>query len=248
MTEISHKAVKQNYFTLIELLITISIIAILASLLLPALNRAREKARIIVCVNNLKQLGGGLLQYQMGNNDYLLGAGNFVLNIAGDSRVPFSDHNSSFVKEFVTPSVATTAGQNAYKKATNMITVCPSAIPYKGQLINDSNTAFMLYRSYGVNQLVGNFSNLTDMAASRYWPKKVNQFRFPSKSMYLVDDSSSKVNIQADNDDYLNPASNACRIHYRRHNGVANILAIDGHVASSKRIGKHNSNTFEGVW
>ncbi len=116
---------KWNRFSLIELLITIAVIAILAGMLLPALNSAREKAQTILCSSNFKQTGTGVMMYADDNEDQMPNAINSSYQHFTDAVMPYC--KSRYVarrplnkdQDFVAP--------DHYYLRKDSLFVCPTA-------------------------------------------------------------------------------------------------------------------------
>ena len=211
--------VSQQAFTLIELLVVIAIIAILASLLLPALAKAKEKAKRIKCASNEKQIALGYLLYAGDQSDYLPVAGSPDLSQGAGWVAPsrwFQEISPYFSK----------GGETNYTQmvARDKVVACPTAL-----LLNAIPTNVPGWQGYG-----GYGANYSYLGYTPDDRKKITIVTKPVDTCMNGDGLDPGPAIPWWQLGYLYPPTVAAQpppMKYIRHGKGGNYAWVDCHVA-----------------
>ena len=223
---------KQKNFTLIELLVVIAIIAILAAMLLPALNKARAKAQAISCTSQQKQIMTGIALYAADNEDFLP----MAMAAAHDSWRRFYFR--------VTPYWGIDITLDTQWKTAKLLHCPANTNNYFTDNVGTPQTTLTWdwgtkqaggLTNYAYYQKVGHMESYPTLKA--YAPKKVSKVKNASSSLLLVDGVGSNATARnriaifdkATTDNI--PA--ATEVDYR-HSDAMNVACVDGHVFSVK--------------
>jgi len=249
---------KKRAFSLIELLVVISVISLLMAVMLPALASARAGARGMVCKSNLRQLYLANAGYAVENDGYYVPA---APDIMAESGGRYRWHG---VRENPDEPFDPTKGPLAVYLADGKVKECPEKVDFvKGQ---DWKTNFEQgCGGYGYNRTYLGSRNwqhrqlktLQDMQEAGWETTKTTEVRGPSQTLMFADTAMSNrkdylieysfaeppfalCNGQMITDRYMSPS-----IHFR-HDSRANICWTDGHT-DSRRMAQFKKNNVYGV-